>query len=181
VEIAREIFPRPTVVTVDAGAHALAVPAFWETYEPKTYLCSGGLAGAGYAIPAAIAAKLVAPERPVLALTGESGLLLSLPEVATASALGLKIVVVVFADDSLSLMRVAQEQKRYAPVGVSLPKLDIPRIADGLGALGTAVEDEEELRAALSDALEAPRPAIIAARINPHGYRRMLEVLRGKG
>jgi acetolactate synthase-1/2/3 large subunit len=180
VEIAREVFPRPTVATVDTGAHALAVPAFWEAYEPKTYLCSGGLAGTGYAIPAAIAAKLTAPERPVLAFTGESGLLLSLPEVATASGLGLKIVVVVFVDDSLSLIRVAQEQKRYAPVGVSLPRLDIPKIADGLGALGTAVEDEEELRAALSDALEAPKPAIIAVRVNPHGYRRMLEVLRGK-
>ena len=180
VEIAREVFPRPTVATVDTGAHALAVPAFWETYEPKTYLCSGGLAGTGYAIPAAIAAKLNAPERPVLAFTGESGLLLSLSEVATASGLGLKIVVVVFVDESQSLVRVVQEQKRYAPVGVSLPQLDIPKIVEGLGALGTAVEDEEGLRAALSDALEAPRPAIIAARINPHGYRRMLEVLRGK-
>jgi acetolactate synthase-1/2/3 large subunit len=180
VEIAREVFPRPTVATVDTGAHALTVPAFWESYEPKSYLCSGGLAGTGYAIPAAIAAKLNAPERPVVAFTGESGLLLSLSEVAIASGLGLKIVVVVFVDESQSLVRVVQEQKRYAPVGVSLPQLDIPKIVDGLGALGTAVEDEEGLREALSDALEAPMPAIIAARINPHGYRRMLEVLRGK-
>ena len=180
VEIAREVFPRQTIATVDTGAHALAVSAFWETYEPKTYLCSGGLAGAGYAIPAAIAAKLVAQERPVLAFSGEGGLLLSLPEIATASGLGLKIVVVVFVDESLSLVRVAQEQKRYAPVGVSLPQLDIPKIVDGLGALGTTVEDEEGLRSALSDALEAPRPAVIAVRVNPHGYRRMLEVLRGK-
>jgi thiamine pyrophosphate-dependent acetolactate synthase large subunit-like protein len=116
----------------------------------------------------------------VLAFTGESGLLLSLSEVATASGLGLKIVVVVFVDASQSLVRIVQEQKRYAPVGVSLPQLDIPKIVDGLGALGTAVEEDEGLRAALSDALEAPRPAIIAARVNPHGYRRMLEVLRGK-
>jgi acetolactate synthase-1/2/3 large subunit len=180
VEIAREVFPRQTIATVDTGAHALVVSAFWETYEPKTYLCSGGFAGAGYAIPAAIAAKLVATERPVLAFAGEGGLLLNLPEVATASGLGLKIVLVVFVDESLSLVRVAQEQKRYAPVGVSLPQLDIPKIVDGLGALGTAVEDEEGLRSALSDALEAPRPAVIAVRVNPHGYRRMLEVLRGK-
>ena len=180
VEIAREVFPRQTIATVDTGAHALAVSAFWETYEPKTYLCSGGFAGAGYAIPAAIAAKLVAQERPVLAFAGEGGLLLNLPEVATASGLGLKIVLVVFVDESLSLVRVAQEQKRYAPVGVSHPQLDIPKIVDGLGALGTAVEDEEGLRSALSDALEAPRPAVIAVRVNPHGYRRMLEVLRGK-
>jgi thiamine pyrophosphate-dependent acetolactate synthase large subunit-like protein len=59
--------------------------------------------------------------------------------------------------------------------------MDVPKMADGLGALGTTVEDEDSLRAALSDALGTTRPAIIAARVNPQGYRRMLEILRGKG
>ncbi|MBP2670149.1 MAG: ilvB 2 [candidate division NC10 bacterium] len=181
VEIAREIFPRTTLATAGAGAHAIAVAAFWEAYRPKTFLCSAHLGGSGYALPAAIAAKLEAPSRPVLAFMGDNGFLLNLPEMATASRLESPLVLVVFVDDSLSLPRVAQEQKRYAPLGVSLGSMDIPKIAEGLGVLGTMVEDEDGLRAALSDALNTTKPAIIGTRVNPQGYRRMLETLRGKG
>ncbi len=181
VEIAREVFPGSTLATVDAGAHALAVSAFWEAYEPKTFLCSSSLGGAGYALPASIAARLASPDRPVLAFMGDSGFLLNLPELATASRLDLPLVLVVFVDDSMSLSRVAQEQKKYAPLGVSLGAMDIPKVAEGLGAFGTMVESEEGLRAALSDALNTTKPAIVAARVNPHGYRRMVEILRGKG
>ena len=181
VEIAREAFPKTALATAGTGAHALAAAAFWETYEPKSFLCPTNLGGAGYALPAAIAAKLEAPNRPVLAFMGDNGFLLNLPELATASRLESPLVVVVFVDDSLSLPRVAQEQKHYAPLGVSLNSMDIPKIAEGLGVLGTTVVDEEGLRAALSDALSTTRPAIIAARVNPQGYRRMVETLRGKG
>jgi len=181
VEIARQVFTKPTLVAADTGAHALAVTAFWEAYEPKSFLCSPGLVGAGYALPAAIAAKLAAPDRPVLAFMGDNGFLLNLPEMATATRLNVPLAIVVFVDECLSLARVAQEQKRYAPLGISLSAMDIPKMAEGLGALGTVVEDEDGLRLALSDALNTTKPAIIAARVNPHGYRQMLEILRGKG
>lgn len=180
VEIAREVCPKATLAVADAGAHALVATVFWETYEPKGFLCSSGLGGTGYALPAAIAAKLAIPDRPVLAFLGDSGFLLNLPEAATACRLDTPIIVVVFVDDTVSLARVAQEQKRYAPLGVSLSAMDIPKVAEGLGALGTMVEDEAGLRVALSEALTTTKPAIIAVRVNPQGYRRMLEILRGK-
>ncbi len=180
VEISREIFPKTALATTGAGAHALVVTAFWETYQPKDFLCSAHLGGSGYALPAAIAAKLEEPNRPVLAFMGDNGFLLNLPEMATASRLESPLVLVVFADDALSLPRVAQEQKRYAPSGVSLSNMDIPKIAEGLGVFGTTVEDEEALRVALSEALHTTKPAIIAARVNPQGYRRTLEIIRGK-
>lgn len=180
VELAREIFPRETLVAADSGAHAIAATAFWESYAPKTYLCSSGLATRGYALPAAIAARLVVPDRPVLAFTGDGGFLHSLGDVVTATRLGLALVAIVFVDGSLSLVRVQQEQRRYAPTGVSLGGLDIPKLAESLGALGTEVEDEDGLRAALKDALATTQPAIIAVRVRPQGYRRMLELVRGK-
>lgn len=181
VEIARETFPRRTLVTVDSGAHALSVGAFWDSYEPKAYLCGSGLASAGYALAAAIAAKLVAPDRTVLAFMGDGGFLRSVADLATAAWQRLPLVGVVFVDGSLSHNRVQQEQKRYAPVGVSLGEMDIPKLAESLGALATEVEDEEGLRSALKDALSTTtQPAIIAVRVRPTGYRRMLEILRGK-
>jgi len=180
VEVAREIFPRQTVVTVGSGAHAFAVAAFWDAYEPKGYLCSSSLGTVGYALPAAIAAKLVAPDRPVLAFLGDGGFLRSVAELATAARQRLPLVAIVFVDGSLGLSRIQQEQKRYAPAGVSLGAIDIPRLAESLGALSTEVEDEEGLRSALKDAVATTQPAVIAVRVRPTGYRRMLEILRGK-
>jgi acetolactate synthase-1/2/3 large subunit len=181
VETAREIFPRETVLTVDSGAHRFAAAAFWESYQAKSYLCSSGHGTMGYALPAAIAAKLVAPERPALAFLGDGGFLLNVADLSTAARLQAALVAVVFVDASLSLIRARQEQRRYAPVGVSLGGMDIPKLAESLGALGTEVEDEEGLRAALKDSVGTTQPAVIAARVRPGGYRRMLEILCGKG
>jgi thiamine pyrophosphate-dependent acetolactate synthase large subunit-like protein len=58
--------------------------------------------------------------------------------------------------------------------------MEIPKLAESLGALGTEVEDEESLRSALTDAMGTNLPAVIAVRVRPTGYRRMLEILRGK-
>ena len=181
VEVARRVFPREAVVTVDSGAHALVAAAFWDSFRPKEYLCSGGLVTRGYALPAAMAAKLVTPERSVLALMGDSGFLVSLPDLAAAVQLGLPLVVIVFKDRAFSLVRAQQEQRRYAPIGVDLGEVDVPKMAESLGALGTEVEDEEALRSALTEALSTSQPAVIAARVRAGGYRRMLELLRGRG
>jgi len=180
VEVAREVFPRQTIVAVDSGTHALAVAAFWDTHEPKGYLCSSGLAAAGYALPAAIAAKLVAQDRPVLAFLGDGGFLRSVPDLAMATWRRVPVVGIVFVDAALGLSRIQQEVKRYAPVGVSLGNMDIPKLAESFGALGTEVEDEDDLRSALTDATTATQPGIIAVRVRPSGYRRMVEILRGK-
>jgi acetolactate synthase-1/2/3 large subunit len=181
VEIAREIFPRQTVAVADSGIHALAVGTFWDCYEPKGYLCSSGLARPGFGLPAAVAAKLTLPDRPVLAFLGDGGFLRCMADLAIAAWLRLPLVVVVFTDASLGLVRVQQEQKRYAPVGVSLGTMDIPKLAESLGALGTEVEDEEGLRSALKDAVGTTQPAVIAAKVRPTGYRRILEILLGRG
>ncbi len=180
VEIARAVFPRETVAAMDSGAHALAVAAFWDCYEPKGCLCSSSLAAPGYALPAAIAAKLTLPDRPVLAFLGDGGFLRSIADLATAVWRRVPLIAVVFTDASLCLSRIQQEQKRYAPEGVSLGMMEIPKLAESLGAFGTEVEDEESLRSALKDAMGTSLPAVISVRIRPTGYRRMLEILRGK-
>ena len=180
VEIAREVFPRQTVAVTDSGIHALAVATFWDCYQPKGYLCSSGLATPGFALPAAAAARLTLRDRPVLAFLGDGGFLRCMADLATAAWQRIPLVAVVFTDAALGLPRVQQEQKRYAPVGVSLGSMEIPKLAESLGALGTEVEDEEGLRAALKDAVATTQPAVIAAKVRPAGYRRMVEILLGR-
>ena len=178
VEVARAVFPRDALATADSGAHALAVTAFWDSYDPKGFLISTE-GGTGTALPAAIAAKLAFPDRPVVAFMGEGGFFASLAEIGTASELAAPVVAVVFLDESFSLVRVLQERRHYAPVGVTAGPTRIENLAEDLGACGILVETEDDLRLALHDALSAPKPAIIGVRVNPHGYRKMLDVLSG--
>lgn len=180
VEVAREICPRETRVVVDSGAHALAVAAFWESYEPAGYLCSGRLSASGYALPAAVAAGLADPSRPLLVFTGDGGLLGSLGALATAAQHQVSMTVVVFADESLNLLRALQEQRGYPPQGTALPPTSIPALAEGLGALGILLEEEEGLAGALREALDGRRLAVIAARVRAAGYKKMLETVWGR-
>ena len=181
VEIARAVCPRETVVTVDTGAHTPVVAAFWDSFHPKGFLCSGGPGLTGFALPAAVGAKLAAPDRPVLAFMGDAGFLRSLGDLAHAAWQRTAIVGLVFLDGSASASRVLQEQRRFAPVGTTLGNLDVARLTEGFGGFGTEVEDEEGLRAAVKDALASTQPAVIAVRVRSTGYRRMLELVHGKG
>ena len=108
VTTARAHAPAETIATVDSGAHMLAAMPLWEVDEPQRLLISSGLATMGYALPAAIGAALCAPGAPVIAFTGDGGLGMTLMEIETAVRLRLRVVVVVFNDAALSLIKIKQ-------------------------------------------------------------------------
>ena len=98
VAAARTLAPAGTVATVDAGAHMLAAVPMWEVDEPGELLISSGLATMGFALPAAVAAALVRPDRKVVCCTGDGGLGMALAELETLARLWLDVIVVVFDD-----------------------------------------------------------------------------------
>jgi acetolactate synthase-1/2/3 large subunit len=153
--------------------------AYWQAVEPGECLISNGLATMGFALPAAIAAQLVHPERRVVCLTGDGGLMMVVAELETAARLGLPIVVVVFDDAALSLIAVKQAQRGVAGASMRYAGPDLAALGRAFG-IGTHVaEDEAGLSRALEAALARPGPAMIVARIDPSGYRRTLEIVRG--
>jgi len=100
--------PPGTIATVDAGAHMLVAMPLWPVDEPRRLLISSGLATMGFALPAAIAAALCGPGEPVIAFTGDGGLGMALMEIETAVRHRLRIVLVVFNDATLSLIKIKQ-------------------------------------------------------------------------
>ena len=97
------------IATVDAGAHFLSMMPFWPATEPLQLLISNGLATMGFALPAAIAAALARPGRPVVCMVGDGGLAMTLAELETLARLRLPVTVVVFDDAALSLIEVKQK------------------------------------------------------------------------
>jgi acetolactate synthase-1/2/3 large subunit len=179
VQMAREFTPAGTIATVDAGAHIFPATAYWHAVEPGELLISNGLATMGFALPAAIAAQLVAPDRRVLCLIGDGGLLMAAAELETVARLRLPIVVVVFDDSAPSLIQVKREQKGHQGGSLSYGGTDLAALARSFGIEAFAAEDERGFQAALFSALAASRPALIDARIDASGYRRTLEIVRG--
>lgn len=179
VQIARESSPPGTIVAVDAGAHMFPATTFWAASAPRDFLISNGLSTMGFALPAAIAAQLARHDRRVVCLTGDGGLMMAVAELETAARLALPIVVVVFDDAALSLIQVKQEQRGVQGVPMSYTGPDLVALARSFGLAAFAAATEDALRVAMEAALGAGGPALVAARVDASGYRRMLEVVRG--
>jgi acetolactate synthase I/II/III large subunit len=181
VRVARSHVPRETVVTVDAGAHMLAVMPLWEVTEPRRLLISSGLATMGFALPAAIAAALCAPDRLVVACTGDGGLGMTLAEIETAARLRLRIAVAVFNDGALSLIKIKQRPAGQGGAeAVDFGPVSYARAAEALGAAAVAVSTEMELAAAFSAAAGRNGPTVIDIRVDPAGYPAIMDLSRGE-
>jgi acetolactate synthase-1/2/3 large subunit len=170
----REVFPRDTIATVDTGSHRILIDHVWQAYEPRRLLQSNGLGSMGYALPAAIAAKLLFPGSPVLAMMGEAGLDMVIGEMALLAKHKLKLTIVVFRDDTLSLIKLKQERMQLPETGVRTASPDYGLIAQAYGGRGVVVEDVASLRGAARESLESECFTLIDARIDPAEYRRQM-------
>lgn len=170
IDTCRKALPPETVVTCDTGAHRILFAQMWQSTEPRTVLQSTGLCTMGCALPLALGAQLAEPERPVVAFTGDAGLLMVLGELSTAAELGSRITVVVFVDASLALIELKQRQRQMKNAGVDFARHDFAAAARAFGGLGHTVTSRDELEAALDDALTAETFTVIAAVIERGSY-----------
>ncbi len=166
-------------LTVDAGAHMFSPMAIWPAAAPNDVLKSTGLSTMGFALPAAIASSLAEPERPVLAVTGDGGLLMCLAELSTAARLGCRICVVVMNDAALSLIDVKQQRQQRPPEGVRTPPVDFAAAARGLGCRAWSVAPGDPLEPALRAAFAEDGPTLIDVTTDASGYGAQLAALRG--
>ena len=178
MEVARAVLPRNTIATCDAGASRLLIVQKWESYGPREFLTSNGLASMGYAVPGALAARMAYPDRPVVAFTGDGGFLMTVAELQTAQRENLPIIVLVFDDREIGLIRVKQEIKGIPLHGVQLGGVDWEKLAQSFGADGVVVETEQALSAALSAAVHSKRTTVIGVRIDASGYVAQFNALR---
>jgi acetolactate synthase-1/2/3 large subunit len=179
VSVAAERLARHTRVTVDAGAHMFPATMLWPSGEPNQMLISNGLSTMGFALPAAIGAALADRDRPVVALTGDGGLLMCAAELLTAVREKLRIITIVFSDRSLSLIEIKQQRRRYQPAGVALGDIDWPKLAEGFGVAPFVADSEAALESAIEQASRESGPCLIEARIDRSNYSRTLEAIRG--
>src|SRR4029453_14703261 len=166
-------------VTVDAGAHMLPATMLWPVREPNGMLISNGLSTMGFALPAAIGAALLDRTRPVVALTGDGGLLMCAGELLTAAREGLAVVTIVFNDASLSLIEIKQQARGLPPAGVALGSVNWTKMAESVGVAAWTAADEAALDRAIGEAVACAGPALIEARIDRSNYGATFRLVRG--
>ncbi len=125
----------------------------------RRFIYPTGYATLGYSVPAAIGAKLAAPDRPVIALVGDGGLLFTVGELATAAELGIPLPVVVANNGGYGEIRDQMDEAGIGRVGVDLQVPDLVKLGEAFG--GAGVRDPADLAGALREALGRPGPSII--------------------
>lgn len=167
VDTMRRVLPPDSVVTNDAGNFAAFLHRGWCYRHPRTQLAptSGAM---GYAVPAAVAARLVDPARAAVAVVGDGGVLMTGTELETAARLGLGVIVVVFQNGLYGTIAMHQARVlgRTMAVDIGGP-LDLAGWARGLGARGATATSRAELEAALAGALAADGPTLVDVRTDP--------------
>jgi len=157
----RRLLHDDDVLISDVGTCKLWVAKSYPVYRNNTFLISNGLASMGVALPFAITAKFVYPDRKVVAVCGDGGFLMNLQDLETACRLGLNIAIVVFRDNGYNLIKWKAERKFGSSHGVSFSNPDFVKLAESFGAIGYRPETCEEFDRLLKEALTKTVPVII--------------------
>jgi acetolactate synthase-1/2/3 large subunit len=174
---AREVLGPEDILISDVGAHKMWIARYYHCDEPNTCLISNGFASMGIALPGAIAAKIVYPERKVLAMAGDGGFMMNVQEMETAARLGANIVVVVWVDGKYGLIEWKQDNEYGRHADLSFGNPDYAKLAELFGWKGYTVNNSRDFRSTLEDAFCQDRPALIAVPTDVEENQRLTEKL----
>ncbi len=165
----QDVLPRDTIYSIDVHSLGYASFAEFPIYDPCTFLYPNIGVALGYAYPAAIGAKVAYPDRPVICFSGDGGFLMGAMEMATAMKYGINVVAIVVNDDALSAIKGVQAKEfEGRTIDTDLCNPDFVEFAQSFGVYARKVENLEDFKSTLRDALAAEKPALIEVVMREH-------------
>jgi acetolactate synthase-1/2/3 large subunit len=162
----RKALGREDVLISDVGLHKLWIGRMFPAYEPNTVLIANGLAGMGFAVPAAVAAKLVHPDREVVTVNGDGGFLMNCQELETAVRLKTPVVNVVWENRQYGSIVWKQDNKFGEHFGVDFANPDFVQLAEAFSMAAWRCEAVEDFGRHLRHALTLDIPSLIVLPID---------------
>jgi acetolactate synthase-1/2/3 large subunit len=162
----RQALGRPDVLISDVGLHKLWIGRMFPAYEPNTVLIANGLAGMGFAVPAAIAAKLVYPDRKVVAVSGDGGFLMNVQELETAHRLGTAFVNVIWENQQFGSIVWKQERRFGRHFGTDFTNPDFVALAQSFGLPAWRATSADDFAARLRQALDLDVPSLLTVPVD---------------
>jgi acetolactate synthase-1/2/3 large subunit len=165
-ELGRQAGPE-AIVTTDVGQHQMWAAQYYPVQKPRSWITSGGLGTMGFGFPAAIGVKLKFPDRPVVCISGDGSIQMNIQEMTTAVSHKLGIVVAIFDNQALGMVRQWQHLfhgKRFSSIDLS-DNPDFVKLAEAYGGCGRDVARPEEVAPAIEEALKRNLPTLLRFRI----------------
>jgi len=160
--------PSDAILTTEVGRNQMWAEHFFEVRGKRMFITSGGLGTMGFGFPAAIGAKVAAPDRFVMDLAGDGSFQMTMKELVTARENGLNVAVLILNDNALGMVLQWQRMfygQRYSAVHLGrIP--DFTKIADAYSCEGIRVEREGEIPEAIERATKADTPVVIDVTID---------------
>jgi acetolactate synthase-1/2/3 large subunit len=162
----RQVMGRSDILVSDVGLHKLWISRIFPAYEPDTVFIANGLAGMGIALPTAIAAKLVHPDRKVITINGDGGFLMNCQELETAARLKTAVVNIIWENAEFGSIVWKQDKKFGRHFGTGFTNPDFVKLAEAFGVPGFRCGSVEDLGRHLRTALDLDGPSIIVLPID---------------
>jgi acetolactate synthase-1/2/3 large subunit len=157
----RRAMPRDGIVALDNGIYKIWFARNYPAHLPNTLLLDNALATMGAGLPSAMAAKLVYPDKPVIAVCGDGGFMMNSQEMETAVRLGLHLVVIVLRDDAYGMIQWKQAHMQFDNFGLEYGNPDFVQYAHSYGARGWRLESAAELLPRVQACLDEPAVHLI--------------------
>lgn len=164
-ELRAALGPQDILVS-DVGLHKLWIGRMFPAHEPNTVMISNGLAGMGFALPGAIAASLVHPERRVIAVAGDGGFLMNCQELETAARLRTPVVTVIWENGQFGSIVWKQDKKFGRHFGVDFSNPDFVALAESFGLPAWRCQEPGDLGAHLRRGLDSDVPSVVVLPID---------------
>lgn len=163
---ARQVMGPDDILLSDVGAHKMWIARHYQCHQPNTCLIPNGFCSMGFALPGAIAADIVHPERRILAIAGDAGFLMNVQEMETAARIGSNIVVMVWEDNQYGLIAWKQESHFGRHTDLSFGNPEWTTLASAFGWNGHYVKNAADLAATLGTAFDEKGPSLVVVPID---------------
>jgi acetolactate synthase-1/2/3 large subunit len=162
----RQVLGREDILISDVGLHKLWIGRMFPAQEPNTVMIANGLAGMGFAVPCAIAAKLVHPNRHVVTVNGDGGFLMNCQELETAVRLRTPIVNIVWENEQYGSIVWKQDRKFGRHFGTDFTNPDFVKLAESFGLAAWRCGQVSDFKTHLRQALALDVPSLIVLPID---------------
>jgi acetolactate synthase I/II/III large subunit len=164
----RQVLGPDDILLSDVGAHKMWVARHYHSHQPNTCLIPNGFCSMGSALPGAIAASLVAPDRRIIGIAGDGGFLMNVQEMETAKRLNSNLVMLIWEDHAYGLIAWKQESQFGRHTDLAFGNPNWLQLAEAFGWNGYQVENSNSFSSTLEVAFSQPGPSLVVA---PVDYR----------
>lgn len=162
----RQVMGKSDILLSDVGAHKMWIARHYQCHEPNTCLIPNGFCSMGFALPGAISAQMVFPERNILAICGDAGFLMNVQEMETAKRLNSNIVVMIWEDKSYGLIAWKQDNQFGHHTDLSFDNPDWMLLAKSFGWNGHLLQHSDETIGTLTAAFKEKGPSLVVVPID---------------